>query len=243
MSAIYEPKGAAREYAPLAVNLFSGCLHGCRYCYVPGCLRKKRVDFHAEVQPRTGIIAQIEKDLHRLRTRGQVDRVHLCFTCDPYPAMDKTVGLTREALIRLRDNGFPVSVLTKAGLLATRDFDLLATMDSQFGVTLAWHDDGVRADWEPGAASVEERLESLRLARARGIYTWVSVEPVIDPDQGLAAIEACLPLADMIKVGRWNHDSRSKDVDWRAFAIAVKAMLVAAKKPHVLKRGLAEFVA
>ena len=33
MSIIYEPKGKAREYSPLAVNLYRGCSHGCLYCY------------------------------------------------------------------------------------------------------------------------------------------------------------------------------------------------------------------
>ena len=26
---IYEPRGRAREYSPLAVNLYRGCSHGC----------------------------------------------------------------------------------------------------------------------------------------------------------------------------------------------------------------------
>lgn len=32
MAAIYEPKGAAREYSPLAMNYITGCDHGCAYC-------------------------------------------------------------------------------------------------------------------------------------------------------------------------------------------------------------------
>ena len=33
MSVIYEPKGKAREYSPLALNLYLECQHGCKYCY------------------------------------------------------------------------------------------------------------------------------------------------------------------------------------------------------------------
>ena len=33
MKVIYEPKGRAKEYAELAVNLYNGCSHGCEYCY------------------------------------------------------------------------------------------------------------------------------------------------------------------------------------------------------------------
>ena len=41
MSIIYEPRGKAREYSELAANLYTGCSHGCRYCYCPAILRKK----------------------------------------------------------------------------------------------------------------------------------------------------------------------------------------------------------
>jgi len=30
---IYKPKGRAREYAKLALNLYSQCGHGCTYCW------------------------------------------------------------------------------------------------------------------------------------------------------------------------------------------------------------------
>lgn len=30
---IYEPRGAAREYAELALNVYEGCTHQCAYCY------------------------------------------------------------------------------------------------------------------------------------------------------------------------------------------------------------------
>ena len=44
MSIIYEPRGKAREYAELAVNLYKGCSHACVYCYAPAatfCDREK----------------------------------------------------------------------------------------------------------------------------------------------------------------------------------------------------------
>lgn len=43
MAAIYEPKGAAREYSPLALNYQTGCDHGCVYCYVPKMMQRFNV--------------------------------------------------------------------------------------------------------------------------------------------------------------------------------------------------------
>jgi DNA repair photolyase len=239
MPAIYTPKGAALEYAPLATNLYAGCVHGCKYCYAPTIVRRTRVDFHAEAKPRQDILAKIQREAVRRVQEHKVDRVHLCFTCDPYPPGDVS-QLTRDVLTVLQAACFPVVILTKAGLRATRDFDSLAEMDALFGVTLAWADDARRAEWEPNAAPVDERIESLARAKAAGIPTWVSMEPVIDPVQALAVLDRLLPVADTIKVGRWNHSEAANEIDWKTFAREVKARLVAANKPHMLKKGLAE---
>ena len=68
---IYEPKGAALEYAPLAANLYSGCVHGCRYCFVPGVMRKTRETFHAKAEPRKDVIRLFEDDCMTLAGGGR----------------------------------------------------------------------------------------------------------------------------------------------------------------------------
>jgi excisionase family DNA binding protein len=42
--AIYIPGGPAREYAELALNIYTGCTHACRYCYAAGAMRKRCSD-------------------------------------------------------------------------------------------------------------------------------------------------------------------------------------------------------
>ena len=48
---VYEPRGKAREYSPLAANLYSGCSHQCKYCYAPATLHKTKEKFY-ESSPR-----------------------------------------------------------------------------------------------------------------------------------------------------------------------------------------------
>lgn len=80
---IYEPRGRAREYGELAVNIYTGCNHGCSYCYAPAVLHRGREKF-AEVQPRPGIVEAVRRQLEREKKTGRT--IFLCFTCDPYPA-------------------------------------------------------------------------------------------------------------------------------------------------------------
>ena len=60
MDVIYEPRGAALEYSPLACNLRKGCTHGCLYCYAPACLRMAPEEFHARSEPRERIIERMD---------------------------------------------------------------------------------------------------------------------------------------------------------------------------------------
>ena len=56
MKPIYEPKGAAREYGELALNIYTGCPHECFYCFAPGVLHRTKAAFHLNVEPRDGIV-------------------------------------------------------------------------------------------------------------------------------------------------------------------------------------------
>lgn len=252
MKAIYEPRGPAREYAPLACNLFTGCTNGCRYCYVPGVLRTDRDAFHREVRPREdkneGILEALVRDARRFQAAGDTRRVHLCFTCDPFPSGALVNLVTKPALRILRDAGRPVSVLTKNAHLAFGSLDLLADMDAVAMVSLVWANDVKRSFWEPETASVAARLHYIGAAAAMGIRTAASVEPVVELDEGLDAIDALMRVGcEDIRVGKLNHADTPHPVDWRAFAHEVSRRLRvwAAEKPGrvwMLKKGLVELV-
>lgn len=202
---IYEPKGKAKEYGDLALNIYTGCPHRCYYCFAPGVLHKEREAFHSHVEPRPGIVEEVRKQLEKEKITGKL--IHLCFTCDPYPTGYDT-SVTREIIKLLKEHGNHVQILTKGD--GRRDFDLLDEND-WYGVTI------------DGSCIPKESFRILDLCEAQrqGIKTWVSFEPVIDADHVLEGIKAC-HFVDKVKIGKLNY--HHSDINWAQFGWKAEAL-------------------
>lgn len=236
----YEPKGEAREYAPLAVNLRVGCEHGCLYCYGPLAFRKKRDAFHANVRTRQNALEMLEHDAKILRENGDDRQMLLSFATDPYSPNETKTGLTRKAIEILIDNRLRFTVLTKGGSRAARDFDLLAEYDKcSFGTTLVFASQEDADHWEPDAASIADRIETLKAANERGIRTWVSMEPVIDPAQAISLVKMLHPVVSHWKIGKLNYNKDvSSKVDWPDFKADITSILDGLGADYYLKNSL-----
>ena len=252
---IYEPAGRAREYAALACNIYRGCDHGCVYCYAPAATRRTRAAFTCSEPRGADFLKRLEKEAGQ-RDASITPPILLCFTCDPYQVLDTRLRLTREAIKILHGHGHAVHILTKGGTRALRDLDLLAGNRSlppaanpasdfgrgsdgnAFATTLTVLDDRWR-EWEPGAASPMDRLEAMRAYHAAGVATWVSLEPVLDPEAALSIIRETYPYVDLFKVGRLNYHPLAATIDWRAFGLAAIALLESLGKRYYIKRDLA----
>lgn len=245
MQTIYEPRGRAKEYALLALELYQsekhergGCVHGCAYCYVPGCLKLTPAEFRKGVRPREGIIDALKEQAPKYE--GTRDRVLLSFFSDPYQKGVQSV--TRYALGILRSHGVPFLILTKGGTLAAQDFDLYGPRDG-FGVTLTTLNSAISATREPLAASPLNRLTALGLAKSKGIHTYVSLEPVIDPAETLRIIEETHDLVDHYNVGKLNHDRAAEaKIDWRLFGAQAIKRLECFEKTYTIKDDLARYL-
>lgn len=239
-SVIYEPRGKAREYSRLAVNLYKGCGHGCEYCYAPSYTRTVKENFN-NPSPRLNIIGNLVADSQKLQQCGDSGPVLLCFTCDPYQPIDQHFQITRKAIQVLHSCGLNVNILTKGGCRAERDFDLLTNKD-WFGVSLTNLADNLSLKWEPLAAPPEERIDSLRVAYNRGIKTWVSLEPVIYPEISLEIIRKTHLFVDEFKVGVLNYHPLAKNIDWHKFALDVRNLLIELHCEFYLKEDLRKWI-
>lgn len=240
MKPFYEPRGAAAEYAKLAINIYNGCTHGCRYCYVPGCLRKKASDFHAGAKPRPGIIKAVEREAPQYA--GDPREVLLSFTSDPYQPMEGAHHATRAVIELLARNNVRISVLTKDPLRAMcQDGELLRRADVNLGTTLVFDNGADSLEWEPNAPLPTDRMKWMRRAHNMGVRTWVSLEPVIKPEQSLAIIDELHAYIDVWKLGKLNHHRELEaKIDWRDFLERVTAKLDGYGSQYVIKKALLE---
>ena len=188
-------------------------------------------------KPRRDVLLQLDRDAAKLH--GDEREILLSFMSDPYHS-DGAAMVTRQALLILERHGLRVQILTKGGKRSIGDFDILARNGWKFGSTIIFRNEKLREEWEPGAAPIGERIETVREANRRGTFTWVSVEPVVDAAEALAVMRELRDAVDLWKVGKLNHDKeREAAIDWKQFLYDTEEIL--AEKNFIVKKDLEKF--
>jgi len=241
MKLIYVPAGRAREYAPLAANLYTSCTHGCLYCYAPRCLQRKRDLFHTSVNIRKNALGLFAADCAEYVKKQLTEPVLMSFVSDPYQPDEIELRITRSALEIAASHKVPIQILTKGGTRALPDFPLLAVTGTQaaFACTLTVYDKSWAAKLEPRAAEPADRMLALKAAHDAGISTWVSFEPSIDEQSVIKFISITHPYVDLYKVGAISGDKTISTIsNWRAFGLNVINELDHYGKKYIIKNDL-----
>jgi len=244
MSPIYEPKGKARGYSPLALNFYNGCDHGCTYCF-----NKRFKYFTDNPVLKKNFFANLLKDAKKLA--GTNKQVLLCFSGDPYCKKDVVLQATRRVLEILLLYKIPTAVLTKGGERCLRDLDLFKQFGEgiKIGASLTFSDPEHSKHYEPGAALPEERFQTLKTLHDAGIRTWVSLEPVINIKQTLAIIDITHPYVTEYKIGKLNGYRLEKNNpfgfncnhNWKYFLNEAVSRMRMYNKQFYVKKELREF--
>lgn len=238
---IYAPKGQAGEYAPLAANPYDGCGHGCVYCYVPAVRHITREEFDSKADPRKDYLRQLEKDAKKLQDWDVAEQVMFSFTTDPYNPID--TSLTRPALQIVQRYGMGICTLTKGGLRSLADIGIFRPAWDAYAATLTGMNDAFSARFEPKAAPISERVDALRTFHARGIFTWVSLEPTLSIEESLAVVHGTHGFVDLYKVGRANYmGAITKTTDWRDYTLRMIDVLQRVGAKHYIKKDLQPYL-
>jgi DNA repair photolyase len=245
MAAIYEPKGAAREYSPLALNYVRGCDHGCVYCYVPKMMKRFDAGYvHSDVYMKE--VGALKKEILAScrKFKGSDRQVFMSFTTDPYSHFNNETKFTRWVLDQLRDHQIPASILSKGGKNVLQDIDVIKSFgrNIQVGGSLTFTNDTDSLKWEKNGALPNERFETLRTLHEEGVKTWASMEPVIYPEQSLEIMEITAPYVDAYKIGKLNHFKKHEDkFDWPKFLADAVVIMRKHNKPFYIKKDLLAF--
>jgi DNA repair photolyase len=162
--------------ADYSFNCYTGCTHGCVYCYARFMQR-----FHPHEEPWGEFVdAKINapKVLARALLRCAPGNVFTCSACDGWQPVERRYMLTRQCCQMLLEAGFGLHVLTKSDLVV-RDLDILAGRNVCLGVTITTPDEGQARLWEPRASPVSARQRTLREAKRAGLKTAVMFGPLL----------------------------------------------------------------
>lgn len=173
-----------------------------------------------------------------MKHAGLSAQVLMSFTCDPYVHGYDT-SMTSYALEQMLEFRIPVAILTKAPSNAARDFNTMQSFGSSLimGTTITTMHNYRTV--EPQADSPRERIDALAEANARGIPTWISMEPAFSIADGLEIIEETSSVVDRYRVGKMNY--RKLDTDWTEYVIRIVSHLRSIGKPIYVKNDLAEY--
>jgi len=145
--------------------------------------------------------------------------------------------LTREVLKLFKQYNVNFQILTKGGTRAARDFDLYKPGDS-FGSTLTVYMAKSQIQWEFNAPSYYSRREAIIDAHKSGIKTWVSLEPVVCPNETLEIIKDTAAWVDLYKIGTINYNDLKKQIDWKDFGHKAIELLKGYGKEYYIKDDL-----
>jgi len=186
---------------PYVVNPYTGCQHGCSYCYARFM---KRVTGHKEpwgefVNVKINAAELLRKEIKK-KKRG---RVWISGVCDPYQPLEEKYRLTRQCLEILVHNNWPVIIQTRSPLVL-RDIDIIkGAPDSEVGLSVTTADDSIRELFEPHAPPIHDRIHALDTLHKAGIRTYAMIAPVLPGAEGL--VELLRGKIDYVLIDRMHY--------------------------------------
>jgi DNA repair photolyase len=130
---------------------------------------------------------------------------------DPYQPIEKTLGLTRMLLEELLTFHRPQLVIQTRSPLVVRDIDLFRQFEHvQVNMTITTDDESIRAQFEPGCASIDQRLEAITRVQLAGIQTCITMTPLLPLKSPVEFAERLRGTGVQKFVAQAFHETRSR---------------------------------
>jgi DNA repair photolyase len=166
-----------------SLNPYVGCLHNCRYCFVPNTIHAERQRWGTYVLVKHNLPNLLRRELEEYPAKG----VFISTSTDPYQPVEAEKRVTRNCLRLLARKDWPVDILTRSPLV-TRDIDLFERFTRlRVGLSVPTMDDAARRVIEPTAPTIPARLEALRTLADAGLTTYANYAPAYPPTDGTTA--------------------------------------------------------
>ncbi|HJL18966.1 MAG TPA: PA0069 family radical SAM protein [Sandaracinaceae bacterium LLY-WYZ-13_1] len=182
-----------------SVNPYRGCFHGCIYCYARPSHQYLGFGAGTDFDRKIVVKVNAPERLHARLSSPRWSGAPIAFSgnTDCYQPLEASYALTRRCLEVCLAHANPVGVITKGNVIR-RDVALLAALERRTGarvsISLAFDDDAMRRRFDPFAAPVHARLDTIRRLADAGVPVGVGVSPIL-PGVNDAAIPAILERA------------------------------------------------
>ncbi|MDD2532237.1 MAG: radical SAM protein [Candidatus Methanomethylophilaceae archaeon] len=160
-----------------ALNPYSGCAHGCVYCYAPEVTHSEWEGWRIP-KAKMNIARRLSLELPNIKGIIGIGTV-----TDPYQPVESELGLTLQCLRVLKERDIRIHMHTKSDLIL-RDIDLLSEMECTVGITITGIEERESKMTEPGAPMPSRRLEAIAELADAGIDVYALVGPVLNHLEG-----------------------------------------------------------
>ncbi|HTX61141.1 MAG TPA: radical SAM protein [Methanobacterium sp.] len=175
-----------------SLNPFTGCALNCIYCYIHGS--KYGGEDTTALQVKVNAPEVLYRQLKNRTRKRQYGFVGVGSSTDPYPPIEEDLEITRELLKIIYRFKFPANITTKSTMIL-RDLELLRKIGEKAilppnlenkleqGVIVSFSfstvDPYLAGLFEPGASTVEGRLETMQKFKDEGFLVGANLMPIL----------------------------------------------------------------
>ena len=188
------------------LNPYTGCSHACVYCYITSYIPNA-----FNVRIKKDLIKKIRSDIKKIDKKLFISMSN---SSDPYPPIERNLGITRQLLKLFMNNNIRYQIVTKSDIVL-RDIDIFSKSRCSIAITVTTLKNSLARRLEPNAPPPQNRVKALEELHENNIPITVRIDPIIPfiNDDEITSIVDRLSFVDHITTSTFKPRFDS----WRRF--------------------------